>query len=140
MQSQQAPEHDDVVSNVSLQAFDTLDTFDPLGKPAEVTSPEVVFPPDLLESHHLRLKALLLTVWVVFSFGTSYFARDIQALMPGWSAAYWVVAQGAILMFLLIIVVYCVAMDYFERQQARDKVHQATLARDTSSSATDFHA
>ncbi|QXZ09703.1 DUF4212 domain-containing protein [Comamonas sp. Y33R10-2] len=137
MQTQQAPQHDDVVSNVSLQAFDA---FDPLGKPVEVTSPEVIFPPDLLETHHLRLKALLLTVWVVFSFGTSYFARDIQALMPGWPAAYWMVAQGAILMFLLIIVVYCVAMDYFERQQARDKVHQATLVGDATSSATDFHA
>ena len=136
MQTHHAPPHDDAVSGASLQAFDA---FDALGNPVEVT-----FPPDLHDTHHLRLKALLLTVWVVFSFGTSYFARDLQALMPGWSAAYWMAAQGAVLMFLLIIVVYCVAMDYFERQQARDEAHQATSKaaadHDASSSATDLHA
>ena len=135
MQTHHAPPHDDAVSDASLQAFDA---FDALGNPVEVT-----FPPDLHDTHHLRLKALLLSVWVVFSFGTSYFARDLQALMPGWSAAYWMAAQGAVLMFLLIIVVYCVAMDYFERQQARDAARKlaADQARDQASADThDIHA
>ena len=133
MQTHHAPVHDDAAPDAPRQAFDAL------GNPVEVT-----FPPDLHDTHHLRLKALLLTVWVVFSFGTSYFARDLQALMPGWSAAYWMAAQGAVLMFLLIIVVYCVAMDYFERQQARDEAHQAisraAADHDATSSATDLHA
>ena len=133
MQTHQAPEHDDAASPVCAQAWDAS------GNPVAVS-----FAPDLHDTHHLRLKALLLTVWVVFSFGTSYFARDLQALMPGWSAAYWMAAQGAVLMFLIIIVVYCVAMDYFERQQARDEAHQATSRaaadHDATSSATDLHA
>jgi uncharacterized membrane protein len=49
-------------------------------------------------------------------------------------------AQGAVLMFLLIIVVYCVAMDYFERQQARDEARKAAEAHDASSAASDLHA
>ena len=133
MQTHHAPSHDDAASDARPQAFDAF------GNPVEVT-----FPPDLHDTHHLRLKALLLTVWVVFSFGTSYFARDLQALVPGWPAAYWMAAQGAVLMFLLIVVVYCLAMDYFERQQARDEAREATrkaaAAHDATSSITDFHA
>jgi putative solute:sodium symporter small subunit len=95
---------------------EAVDAVDGLGIPAGA-----VFPPDLHGSHHLKLKALLLAVWVVVSFGTCYFARDLQALAPGWPIAYWMAAQGALLMFLAIIVVYCAAMDYFERQpQTRD--------------------
>ena len=126
MQTPQAPMHDDAASDALFDAY---------GRPREVT-----FPPDLHDTYHLRLKALLLTVWVVFSFGTSYFARDLQALVPGWSAAYWMAAQGAVLMFMLIIVVYCVAMDYFERQQARDEARKAAEAHDASSAASDLHA
>ena len=123
MQTQPAPMHDDVASGTTLDAF---------VKPREVT-----FPPDLHDIHHLRLKALLLTVWVVFSFGTSYFARDLQVLLPGWPAAYWMAAQGAVLVFLLIIVVYCLAMDHFERQQT--KAGTAGVI-DLSSSPADPHA
>ena len=114
MQTHHAPVHDDAVSDAPRQAFDAL------GNPVEVT-----FPPDLHDTYHLRLKALLLTVWVVFSFGSSYFARDLQALFPDWPVAYWMAAQGSVLVFLLIIVVYCVAMDYFERKQAKEDARQA---------------
>lgn len=129
MQTHHAPVHDDAAPDAPRQAFDAL------GNPVEVT-----FPPDLHDTYHLRLKALLLTVWVVFSFGICYFARDIQELMPGWPVAYWMAAQGAVLMFLLIIVVYCVAMDYFERQQARDEARKAAEAHDACSAASDLHA
>ena len=129
MQTPIAPLHDDVASDGLPQAFDAA------GNPVEIT-----FPPDLHDTHHLKLKALLLTVWVVFSFGICYFARDIQALVPDWPVAYWMAAQGAVLMFLLIIVVYCVAMDYFERQQARDQARKAAEAHDASSAASDLHA
>lgn len=129
MQTHHAPVHDDAAPDAPRQAFDAL------GNPVEVT-----FPPDLHDTYHLRLKALLLTVWVVFSFGICYFARDIQELVPDWPVAYWMAAQGAVLMFLLIIVVYCVAMDYFERQQARDEARIAAEAHDASSAASDLHA
>lgn len=125
MQTQRAPEvqHDDRALNVPLSPrsdnpsgarFDA--TFDAYGNPVGGS-----FPPDLHDTHHLRLKALLLTIWVVFSFGIVYFARDLQAMVPGKPTAYWMAAQGAILMFLAIIVAYCVAMDHLERQDARSE-------------------
>lgn len=109
MQMPRAPLHGSHGSHGS--DAETADAIDGFGVPAGA-----VFPPDLHGSHHLRLKALLLTIWGAASFGTCYFARDLQALVPGWPIAYWMAAQGAVLMFLALIVVYCVAMDYFERQ------------------------
>lgn len=73
-------------------------------------------PPDLHDTHHLWLKAILLAVWVVFSFGVCFFARDLQAWVQGWQLGYWMAAQGAVLMFMVIALVYCVVMDFFERQ------------------------
>ncbi|MEG0052167.1 MAG: DUF4212 domain-containing protein [Comamonas sp.] len=122
MQTQRAPEgpHDDLARDASLDA--SLDAY---GNPVEAS-----LPPRLHDTHHLRLKALLLTIWVVFSFGIIYFARDLQAMVPGKPTAYWMAAQGAILMFLVIIVAYCVAMDHLERQAGRDK---AVMPADSSS-------
>jgi putative solute:sodium symporter small subunit len=83
------------------------------------------FAPDLHDIRHLWLKAVLLAAWVLSSFGACYFARDLQALMPDWPLAYWFAAQGAVLMFLLIVVVYCLSMDHFERRDARDSESHA---------------
>lgn len=49
-------------------------------------------------------------------FGVCFFARDLQAWVQGWQLGYWMAAQGAVLMFMLIALVYCVVMDYFERK------------------------
>ena len=77
-------------------------------------------PPDWHDTHHLWLKAVLLAVWVVFSFGVCFFARDLQAWVQGWQLGYWMAAQGAVLMFMLIVLVYWVVMDAFERAGAQN--------------------
>ncbi|MGE8396141.1 MAG: DUF4212 domain-containing protein [Comamonas sp.] len=93
-------------------------------------------PPDLHDTHHLWLKAILLAVWVVFSFGICFFARDLQAWAQGWQIGYWMAAQGAVLMFIVIAVVYCVFMDWFERsavlkpgQPRTSSTHHASSVR-----------
>ncbi|WP_454722311.1 DUF4212 domain-containing protein [Delftia acidovorans] len=88
---------------------------DAVGGPSEGET----FAPDLHDIRHLWLKAVLFTVWVAVSFGACYYARDLQALMPDWPLAYWFAAQGAVLMFLAIVIVYCLSMDHFERREAR---------------------
>lgn len=85
-------------------------------KPAE---PELAgpFPPDLHDVRHLWLKAGLLLIWVLVSFGATYFARDLQFLVAGgWPLGYWIEAQGAVLVFIAIVVAYGWAMNRFERQ------------------------
>ena len=75
------------------------------------------FPPDLHDVRHLKLKAGLLLLWALVSFGGTYFARDLQLLVFGaWPLGYWIAAQGAVLVFIGIVVVYAWAMNRFERQ------------------------
>ena len=58
----------------------------------------------------LALKLGLLVVWVAVSFGAVYFARDLDVTVLGWPFAYWFAAQGALLAFIAIVVVYAWAM------------------------------
>ena len=77
-----------------------------------------VFPPDLHDGRHLRLKGALLLVWALVSFGVCFFARDLQWMVAGWPLGYWVASQGAVLVFMAIVLVYAVAMSAFERKDA----------------------
>lgn len=79
------------------------------------------FPPDMHDARHLWLKAGLLCVWVLVTFGASWFVRDLDWQFGQWHFGYWMVAQGAVLMFIVIVCVYCAAMNYFERQDQQQK-------------------
>ncbi|RRD58580.1 DUF4212 domain-containing protein [Comamonadaceae bacterium OH2545_COT-014] len=48
------------------------------------------------------LRAALLLLWAVAAFGTSWFARDLQAIVLGWPLNYWLLAQGGVLVFIAI--------------------------------------
>jgi putative solute:sodium symporter small subunit len=100
---------------------------------AEMAGP---FPPDLHDVRHLWLKAGLLLLWALVSFGATYFARDLQGMVFGsWPLGYWMAAQGAVLVFIAIVVAYGWAMNHFERQdQERREApqHSASSAEDRS--------
>jgi len=80
--------------------------------------PGAPFAPDLHDARHLWLKAGLLLVWVLVTFVACFFARDLQMLVAGWPLGYWMAAQGAVLVFMVIVIAYCWAMSRFERQDA----------------------
>lgn len=87
------------------------------------------FPPDLHDVRHLWLKAGLLLLWALVSFVATYFARDLQVLVfGGWPLGYWIAAQGAVLVFIGIVVAYGWAMNRFERQDAERREAQASQA------------
>jgi putative solute:sodium symporter small subunit len=67
----------------------------------------------------LALKLGLLAVWASVAFGSVYFARDLDFSVLGWPFAYWFAAQGALLAFIAIVVVYAWAM---KRLQPEDSV------------------
>ncbi len=58
----------------------------------------------------LALKAALLVVWAVASFAFSYFARDLQFMVGPWPFDFWMAAQGGVIVFLVIVVVYATVM------------------------------
>jgi putative solute:sodium symporter small subunit len=59
----------------------------------------------------LRLKAVLLAVWAAVAFVFFFFARDLQFVVAGWPLGYWMGAQGAVVVFIAIVVVYAAAMN-----------------------------
>ena len=68
-----------------------------------------------------QLTAALLLVWLVVCLAGAWFARGLNSTtLFGFPLGFWVAAQGALLAFLLIIVVYVVCMDRLEARYQRD--------------------
>ena len=55
---------------------------------------------------NLRINAFLLSIWFFVTFVLIYFARDLDFKFFGWPFSFWVAAQGA-------LVVYCVIIWYY---------------------------
>ncbi len=65
-----------------------------------------------------RLTGLLLLIWLGVVFGLSYFARELSFDFFGWPFSFWVAAQGALLVFCLIVAVYAWAMHRLDQLHA----------------------
>lgn len=66
--------------------------------------------------HTRRWTGLLLALWFVVSFGSTFFARSLQFSLFGWPFGFWIAAQGALLVYLLIVAGYAWWMGRLERR------------------------
>ncbi len=57
-------------------------------------------------SKNLRITGILLAIWFLVTFGVGYFARDLDFKFFGWPFSFWVAAQGALIVYVLIIWYY----------------------------------
>ena len=55
---------------------------------------------------NLRITAALLALWFVVSFVVTYFARALNAVFFGWPLSFWVAAQGALIVYVVLVCVY----------------------------------
>jgi putative solute:sodium symporter small subunit len=63
----------------------------------------------------LRLTLGLLAAWLAINLAVPWFARDLNGLRAfGFPVGFWLAAEGALLLYLLLIVIYVVAMDRLE--------------------------
>ena len=53
-----------------------------------------------------RITAALLAVWFGVTFGVAYFARELSGSVLGWPFSFWVAAQGALIVYLVLVCVY----------------------------------
>jgi len=53
-----------------------------------------------------RLHAGLLLVWFLASFGVVFFARDLQQTVAGWPLSFWFAAQGSLLVFIAVVLIF----------------------------------
>jgi putative solute:sodium symporter small subunit len=55
---------------------------------------------------NLRVTAILLAIWFVVTFVVSYYARELSFNFFGWPFSFWMGAQGALVIYILIIGYY----------------------------------
>lgn len=76
--------------------------------------------PDDLQRRHrrlsLRITALLLAIWLAVTFGVGYLARDLSFDFFGWPFSFWVAAQGALVVYVLIVSYYARYMNRLDRE------------------------
>jgi len=65
---------------------------------------------------NLNLTGMLLVVWFVVTFVLAYFARDLSFNFFGWPFSFYMGAQGALIVYLLIIWYYASAMNKLDKE------------------------
>ena len=76
----------------------------------------------LSESHrhywhkNLRITGVLMFIWFMVTFVVSYFARDLSFGFFGWPFSFWMAAQGALVVYVLIIWFYAKCMNRLDRE------------------------
>lgn len=68
-------------------------------------------------SKNLAITGTLLVVWFVATFVVGYFAREINAVnFAGWPLAFYMAAQGSLIIYVLIIWYYARHMNRLDEQ------------------------
>ncbi len=65
---------------------------------------------------NLRLTSVLLAIWFVVSFVVSYLARDLDFNFFGWPFSFWMGAQGALIIYVVLIGYYAKAMNKIDQE------------------------
>ena len=55
---------------------------------------------------NLRITSILLAIWFVVTYVVAYFARDLAFNFAGWPFSFWMGAQGALVIYVVIIWYY----------------------------------
>jgi putative solute:sodium symporter small subunit len=67
-------------------------------------------------SKNLRITSVLLAIWFVVTFVVAYFARELSFAFGGWPFSFWVAAQGALIVYMLIIWYYARTMNRLDQE------------------------
>jgi putative solute:sodium symporter small subunit len=65
---------------------------------------------------NLNITAVLMSIWFVVTFVVGYFARELSFNFFGWPFSFWMGAQGALVIYCLIIWFYARYMNNLDRE------------------------
>jgi len=65
----------------------------------------------------MRVTGWLLAVWFGVTFGVSFFARELSVVVFGWPLSFWVAAQGALLVYMVLVVVFVRQMGRIDKER-----------------------
>lgn len=60
---------------------------------------------------NLRWIAVLLSIWFVVTFVVAWYARELRFNFFGWPFSFWVGAQGALIVYVLMAAIYAWRMN-----------------------------
>jgi len=67
-------------------------------------------------SKNLRMTGFLLFIWFVATFVLGYYARDLSFNFFGWPFAFYMAAQGSLIIYVVIIWFYARYMNTLDRE------------------------
>ncbi len=65
---------------------------------------------------NIRMTSVLMVIWFIVTFVVAFFARDLNFNFYGWPFSFWVGAQGALIVYVVMIVFYAWAMNRLDRK------------------------
>ena len=69
----------------------------------------------------MRATGWLLAVWFAVSFGVSFFARELNVVVFGWPLSFWVAAQGALLVYMALVVLFARRMGRIDEERDEER-------------------
>ncbi len=79
------------------------------------------------------MTSLLLSLWFVVTFVIGFYAAELEFTLLGWPFAFWMGAQGALLVFLLLVAFYAYYMnkqDKLMNSSNSDSANDASAGQD----------
>lgn len=72
---------------------------------------------------NLKIVLILLSFWFLSSFGAGILFSDLldKIKLGGFNLGFWFAQQGSILVFVFLIVAYCILMNRLDRKYRVDK-------------------
>lgn len=65
---------------------------------------------------NLRITAILMAIWFVVTYVVGFYARDLNFTFFGWPFSFWVGAQGALVVYVIIIWFYARYMNKLDQE------------------------
>ena len=65
---------------------------------------------------NLRITAVLMVIWFVVTYVVAFFARDLNFTFFGWAFSFWVAAQGALIVYVVMIWFYARTMNRMDEE------------------------
>jgi len=73
---------------------------------------------------NLNITAILLAIWFFVTFVVGYFARDLNFNFFGWPFSFWVGAQGALVVYVVIIGFYAWYMNKLDIEHGVEEAEE----------------
>jgi putative solute:sodium symporter small subunit len=67
-------------------------------------------------NRNLRITAFLLSIWFVVTFVVGFYASELNFTFFGWPFSFWMGAQGALVVYVIIIAFYAHYMNKLDNE------------------------